>query len=204
MRMFLRAMMALSALCLLQSLVLAGTLTVASSGVFASSGIPTTTWSAPSDTWSFSFSILDTPVVSNADSVGFDIPITGFSYLLNGGLTPTPARIRFFVLAGGGLFQINFVDTSTPPDGFPGTGFVFDGPQAFLNTTANPSIPVAAYTPTGVFFYSGGTVASQGNVTNTGVNITSSGSGVPEPGTCAIVAAACCLFGWMRRGQKII
>jgi hypothetical protein len=201
MRMFVRAVLVLSTVwCALQSLVLAGTLTVASSGMF-SSGAPTTTWSAPSTSWSFSFNVSDTPVVSNPDSNGFDVPFSSFSYVLGGGsVATTPARIRFFSSIANGLLEVNFVDTAVPPDGSPGTGFAFNGAPAFSVSTFNPTILAGSYPATGAFFYSGGNPVD--GFSGAVVNITAAQSSVPEPATFATVVAACCLFGWMRRGQK--
>jgi len=207
MRMSVRAVQAVGALCLLQPLVLAGTLTVASSGVF-SGGVPTTSWSAPGDSWAFSFTVSDTPAVSNVDSFGFDVTSASFSYVL-GGVTvaTTPARIRFFDAGAGGLLSINFVDTSSPPDGFPVTGLVFDGAAAFSNTTANPTIVAGSYTASGGAFYAGGPAVQDltGDVVNISTAASAPGPGpaVPEPTTLATAAVACCLFGWMRRKEKI-
>jgi hypothetical protein len=196
MRLFVQAALIINAAFIASPLVLGGTLTVASSGMFSNTA-PTTTWSAPSTSWSFSFNVSNTPTVSNVDSFGFDATYSGFSYLLGGGNVASTPRIRFFTSIAGGLFSIYFVDSSI--DGVPGTGFVFNGGQAFSNTTAAPTILTGVPT-TGAFFYAGGQVVDSfaGDV----VNITAPGS-APEPVSLALVAAGCCLFGWMRRRQRV-
>lgn len=204
MRGLVRAFLLLSALCSAHSWVLAGTLAVASAGVF-SSAVPTTTWSAPSTSWSFNFSVSDTPAVSIATvtDVGFDVPFDSFSYFLGGSaVATTPGRIRFFVDTANGLLSVNLVDTLDPPDGVPDTGFVFFGAQAFLGMTTSPAILTGSYAATGGVFYAAS--LPKDDLSNDVVDITSTGSvapEVPEPTNLGIVAGACCcLFGWMRRG----
>ena len=212
MRLFVRVLITLTALSFMQSLVFAGSLTVTSSGVF-NDGVITTTWSAANTSWFFSFDVADTPAVTNVESdpdLAFDITdaVSNFTYMLNGAPVVTiPARIRFFTLGFGGLFDLNLIDTVSPPDGNPDTGFVFsdsslDG-QAFSGATAAPTILPGFYTATtNSAFYSGGT--SMQDLTGTMVNITSGADspGVPEPSTFVMAAAACCLFGWKWRGQN--
>lgn len=203
MRMFLRAVLASSAVCLLQAVGVAATLMVASSGVFSNSGtVPTTTWSAPNTSWSFNFNVPDVPVAGNPTVNGFDVPFSNFTYHLGAGtVVTTPARIRFFTSGIGGLLSVEFVDTASPQDGSPDTGFEFTGLQAFSGTTANPTILTGAYPANPANFLSGGSVKD--SFSGVTVNITATGSSTPEPATLAMAAIACCLFGWMRRRQSL-
>jgi len=141
------------------------------------------------------------PVVSNSNGFGFDVPFSNFSYLLGGGpVTGTPGRVRFFVDSANGLLAVNLVDTGSPPDGVPDTGFVFFGAQAFTGTTNSPTILTGSYAATGGVFYSNGgqpTDDLSGSVVS--ISLTdSAGPAVPEPSSLAIVASACCLFLWLR------
>ena len=202
-RMFKCAVLVVIGSCASQMAALAGQLMVSSGGQFSGS-VSTTPYSAPNATWSFSFSVADTPSVSNPDGIGFDVPYTGFTYVLNGSTSfPTPARIRFFTFAAGGLVSVNFVDDGNPDD-FPTTGFVFDGAAAFTGTTSAPTIVPMVYTASSGTFYPNGQpcnpAASCQDLTNTVVDITA----VPEPGTLMILAAACGLLGWMRQTRRTV
>jgi hypothetical protein len=199
MRIYLRAVLAFGAVCLLQTVSFAATLMVAGSGIFSGSA-PTTTFSAPNTTWSFSFNVSDVPVVANPTANGFDVPFSSFTYHLGAGtVATTPARIRFFTSGIGGLFNIDIADTLSPPDGNPVTGFEFSDGQAFSGTTANPTILTGAYPATSASFISGGAVADSFS----GVTVNITATGTPEPATLAMAAIACCLFGWMRHRQSV-
>jgi hypothetical protein len=203
MRVLMRTFLLFSASCAVPSGVLAGTLTVASAGIF-SNGVPVSTWSAPSTSWSFNFNISDTPVVSNANSVGFDVPFSNFSYFVGGAqIAVTPGRIRFFTGNAGGLLTVNLVDGGTP-DGIPDTGFVYSGDQAFIGSTSSPTVSAGTYTAkNGVFYVSGGQPSD--DLTGTLVNINLTGStvpAVPEPGSLALMAGGYALFWSMRRASK--
>ena len=64
---------------------------------------PTSSYSGPGDTWSFSFN-LPTTLASNPTTEA-----TNFTYLLNGVVVPgDPSNITFFDSANLGLFDINF------------------------------------------------------------------------------------------------
>ena len=66
-------------------------------------GSPTTAYSAPGDTWSFSFNLPGT-IASNPSTEA-----TNFVYLLNGVSVPgAPSSIEFFNSANLGLFDIHF------------------------------------------------------------------------------------------------
>lgn len=197
MRKFVRTILVLTSVSFFQSVVSAGTLTVIGSGTFSSTA-PNTIWSAPSSAWSFSFIVPEIPSVSNTDPFGFDITFSNFMYHLGtASVVTTPTRIRFFTTALGGLLNINFVDTSAPPDGDPVTGFEFGGAQAFSGLTANPTILTDAYPASAQFFSAGGLADAFSGT----VNITPAASSTLEPATLGMTAAACCFFGWIRRRQ---
>ncbi len=76
------------------------------SGTF-SDAAPSTATTAPNGTWSFSFN-LPNPIASNPV-----YEVTNFSYLLNG--TPIAiglSNVKFFNADDGGLFDLNFTDTT--------------------------------------------------------------------------------------------
>jgi PEP-CTERM motif len=85
--------------------------TISGSGIWGT-GAPITSWSAPNDTWSFSFTLPNPTPVSffNGDPAELvTTAISNFSYILNGAaVNIPPANIIFFTTAEGGGFQIQF------------------------------------------------------------------------------------------------
>jgi hypothetical protein len=205
MRILMRTVLAVLAVFLLQSLGVAGTLMVASSGIF-SSGAPSTTWSAPNASWSFSFNVSDTPVpVSGSDdSFGFDVPFSNFTYTLAGGdVVTTPLRIRFW--SSPGILDVYFLEQSSPPvsDDLPATGFDIMGAPAFSGTSSTPTILAGSYPASGAMFYHGGAAADFFEAVTVNIAAPPVDSSVPEPATLTMVGAGFCLLGWIRRSRKV-
>jgi hypothetical protein len=171
-----------------------------------SSGAPTTTFSAPSTAWFFSFNVSSGPLVGgNPDSNGFDVAFTNFTYQLGAAnVVTTPARIRFFcqsITCPFGLFNVDILATAMPDDN-PITGFEFSGAQAFSGSTSSPTILTGAYSTTApTNFFSGDSTTVKDFFSGAAINITAP-TGTPEPATFAMVAAACGLLAWMRRRQS--
>lgn len=117
----------------------ADTLTVSESGVWDAS-VPTTTWSAPNESWSFSFLISSIPVVSNVTQNihggYFDGAYSNFTYTLNGSPVSTSLpEITWFSTGYGGLFNVNFAGASFEPE----------GDQAFTGSETSPTIVSGTY-----------------------------------------------------------
>jgi hypothetical protein len=117
----------------------ADTLTVSESGVWDATA-PTTTWSAPNESWSFSFLISSTPAVSNvtqnAFGAYFDGAYSNFTYTLNGSPVSTaPTEITWFSTGYGGLFNVNFAGASFEPE----------GDQAYTGPESGPTIVAGTY-----------------------------------------------------------
>jgi hypothetical protein len=100
----------------------ASTITYNASGTFNSS-TPSSAYSGPDETWSLSFDVNSTPVVSNVDAGGyFDAAFSDFSYSLDGvAVAITPVDIRFFSALDYGGFDICFTIAcqyfNSPTDG---------------------------------------------------------------------------------------
>jgi hypothetical protein len=87
-----------------QSAAHAGSVTVSGSGTWGA-GAPISIYTAPGDTWSFSFDLPD-PLDANPTSLA-----TNFQYVLEGSdVSTTLSSVEFFPLAVGGLFDLNFAD----------------------------------------------------------------------------------------------
>jgi hypothetical protein len=109
------------------------------SGTFSSS-VPSSTFSAPSETWAFSFQADNKPAVSDVGMGGFDFAFSDFSYSLNGSpVAITPTFIRFFSGGNGGGFEICFNGTTvaTCSDDL-GTGFFTT--QMYSGPTSAPTL----------------------------------------------------------------
>jgi hypothetical protein len=114
---------------------------VSTSGVFSSSDTADALVS-PNKQFTLQF-VVDsnpTPLNGTVTSLGFDVPIIGFSYSLNGILiAATPSEIRFSTLANGGLFDVIF------GSGLNAAEFSFAGGQMFSGSTSTPVLSVNTY-----------------------------------------------------------
>jgi hypothetical protein len=133
------------------ALVFAGSLsasniTIGAGGTFtAATG--TSTFSAPDETWSFSFAVDPQPAVSNASPDNyFDVAFTDFNYSLNNSpVTITPVDIRFFSASQFGGFNICFITACSFFDD-PANGLEFEGPQMYQGSTSTPTMLVGDFT----------------------------------------------------------
>src|SRR5262245_54408052 len=110
----------LAVACFTQAGASAGTIQITGSGTWGASA-PTTVYSAPDASWSFSFEVPD-PLDANPTSM-----VTNASYLLNGApISRTITSVEFYSLSDLGLFNLSF--------GYVGTVSLY-GPQIFDFTT---------------------------------------------------------------------
>jgi hypothetical protein len=103
---------------------------------------PSTDWTAPNESWSFSFITSSTPATSNVThhsyGSGFDETFSDFSYTLNGStVATTPTGIRWYSTGLGGLFNVDLAgDFSFEPE----------GDQAYTGSESAPTIIPGTYT----------------------------------------------------------
>jgi hypothetical protein len=157
----------------------AGSITISDSGTF-SAGTATSTYSAPNETWSFSFTVDTNPAVFGVlPGDYFSAPFTGFTYSLNGSsLAITPANIEFFSLGDEGLFNICMISTSC------NSGFYFQGPQMYTGSESTPTMLSGRFTSTALAINTGAGYVTQPNTTVQAVD-----SSVPEPSTFLTLVA---------------
>jgi hypothetical protein len=151
----------------------AGAITISDNGTF-SAGTPTSTYSAPGETWAFSFTVATNPTVSGVLAGDyFSAAFTGFTYSLNGAaLAITPSNIEFFNGGDGGLFNICMISTAC------NSGFYFSGPQMYTGSEFSPTMLSGMFTSTNLAINTG-----TGYVTQPNTTVQAVGSSVPEPST---------------------
>ena len=124
----------------------ADTLLVSENGVWGADA-PTTTWSAPGQSWSYSFLTSSTPAVSNVivNYYGqpgvscFDGAFSDFTYTLNGdSVSVVPSELTWFSAGFGGLLNLNFTG---PMD----ASLEFSGAQAYSGPESAPTIIPGVY-----------------------------------------------------------
>jgi hypothetical protein len=119
----------------------ANILSVSANGTFSGSDV-SGPLIIPDSAFSLSFAVDDhpTPLGGSVSSLGFDVPVSSFTYMLNGSaVAATPSEIRFSTSANGGLFDVIF------GSGLATSEFVFSGAQAFFGTTAAPVFSTGQY-----------------------------------------------------------
>ena len=115
----------------------AGTLDVNASGTFSPTDTADT-FVTPGGTFDISFLVDSNPVLSTSDytSVSFDVPVSSFTYTLDGvPVSVTPTEITFDTLANGGGFALQF----------PTAEFIFSGDQMFSGLTLAPVFSTGKY-----------------------------------------------------------
>jgi hypothetical protein len=107
-------------------------------------------FSAPNETWAFSFQADSNPSVTNVGMGGFSFAFSNFSYSLdNSPVAITPSFIRFFSGTNGGGFLICFngMTAGTCTDGL-GT-ILFGNPQMYTGQTSAPTLSPGMFDLTG-------------------------------------------------------
>lgn len=156
----------------------AAPMTVSSSGTYDASA-PTSFFTAPSATWSFSFTVDDQPVPLPApftETLFFTtVPFSNFSFLLGGVAILTPASyVAFYNVANGGGMDVGFGDLYDPlAETF---ALSFYGSQMYSGDEFTPTILAGIYSP------SGGT-------SGTGFDIVLNSSGRGQPGADVVISA---------------
>ena len=112
----------LAVACFTQAVANAGMTQITGSGTWGASA-PTTVYSAPNESWSFSFDVPD-PLDANPTSM-----VTNASYLLDGApIGRTITSVQFYTPSSYGMFNLNF--------GYVGSIQMY-GPQVYNPTTLN-------------------------------------------------------------------
>jgi hypothetical protein len=184
---------------LVSASTLSATLTTMSAEGTFSNTTPSSTFSGPDDTWSFSFQIDTNPVVSDVDSgQAFDAAVTNFVYLLNGvATTATLADVRFFSSSVDGGFSICFSPPCVSTD-YPTNGLSTTGQQMYTGSELSPTM-LNNYTFTSATFVV--------CVNNFPVNSVCPNSepdievdvGSPEPSSWLLIGGGFLMLGSLRR-----
>lgn len=173
----------------------AAPLLVSSSGTWGASA-PTSLWTAPNATWTFSFLTESNPTITSSWSTGFNPPYSAFQYTLNGSAVATvPAAIAFNTYA---TLVVSFGS---------GTGFQLFGPPAFVGSTSAPTIVpgnyIAMAQPNTVSPYFEINSNFIQGLTGTVVTISPASVSVPEPSTLLSLSGAALGFvAWRRRRTR--
>jgi len=171
----------------------ASPISISGAGTFSAS-TPSSTFTGPSQPWSFSFLVDSNPVVSNVNSSSFDPAFSNFSYVLNGSpVAITPGEIKFFDAAVTGMFAICFSSACSQT----ANGLQFAGPQMYSGATSAPTILPGGFTSTIFVAFFGTTLYPQANVTVQAV------ASAPEPMTLSLMGAGLLGLGFLRRYRKI-
>jgi hypothetical protein len=121
------------------SFVNASTLYVQTSGQFSSTDTADT-YVTPGDTFTLSFVVPSSPVISasNSTSLSFDVPVVDFSYRLNGvaDAVGLPSEITFYTAADGGGFEVAFGSS---------TEFLISSSQIFSGVTTAPAFSAESF-----------------------------------------------------------
>jgi hypothetical protein len=147
--------------------------------------------------FSLTFAVDDnpTPTSGSVTSLGFDLPVTGFSYELNGSnVSVTPSEVRFNSGANGGLFDVTF------GTGLSSSELSFEGDQLFGGTTSAPTFA------NGTFMLTDWTYSDPSNFdVQTPTSATVSVTATPEPSSILLVLSgfATALFGAVGRKSKL-
>jgi hypothetical protein len=176
----------------------AGTLTVTDSGVWAG-GAPTTTESAPGESWSLSFQVESSPTpISYTTGVQTVVPITNLIFDLNGLAVqsePSGGSVELFTGEG---FRLYFPNADALQ--------IQDNAQLYSGTEASPTVLPGSYPPgfaNNAFLFDNAT-SSFYNFTSNDIVIASS-TATPEPSSFLLLGAGLaalargCRSGTIRR-----
>ena len=168
----------------------AGTILYSDNGTF-SAATPTTTFSGPNRTWSFSFQVDSSPVVSVNPGFGFSPVFSNFSYSLDGSpVAVTPTSLSFFNAASGGGFSFCLINTPAPC-----TALSLNdsgGPQMYTGLDSAPTMLTGGFAVHTTF--------AVGRTLYTQPDTTVQAAALPEPSTLLMLAAGLLAL----RGRRLI
>jgi PEP-CTERM motif len=175
----------------------AGLIAYSEGGTFAAS-TPSSLYSAPGETWAFSFLANSNPVVISYGNGGFDFAFSHFSYWLNGSpVAITPSAIRFFTAANGGGYFICLgplpCGNGVFPNGLGTGGFT---PQLYSGPNSAPTLL------TGTFNFAYGVGVVVNSVGADAGSYSMVASPVPEPSTFISLSAGLLALGGSRRHRR--
>jgi PEP-CTERM motif len=179
------SILSISLLCVVSTVTRADTLLVSESGVWDSSA-PTTLWSAPGESWNYSFltssTALTDDVVSTKYGIHFQRDFSDFTYTLDGASVATvPSSVTWYGTSWAGLVNVNF-GTGT----FPDMSFEPEGLQVF---DSNLTILPGTYSIDGA--YSGAVFSNPSQIESlTGGELVitdESTSATPEPSSLLLL-----------------
>ena len=181
----------------------ASSITISASGEFVA-GTLTSPFSAPDETWSFSFVVDTNPGVSNVNLGNyFDVDFSDFTYDLDGSpVAITPEDIRFFSTSQYGGFSICFT-TACSFFNSPADGFSILGKQMYTQSESAPTMSVGAFTSTYLEVYVDSYEFLQQPPGHT--TLLAELNPIPEPSTIPILCAGLLLatVGPRRRQRRI-
>jgi hypothetical protein len=178
---------------------LSATLTTMSADGTFSNATPSSAFSGPDDTWSFSFQINTNPVVSDVDAgQAFDAAVTNFVYLLNGvATTATLADVRFFNSSVDGGFSICFSPPCVSID-YPTNGLSTTGQQMYTGSELSPTM-LNNYTFTSATFVVCVNNFPVGSVCPNSEPDMEVDVGSPEPSSWLLIGGGFLMLGSLRR-----
>jgi hypothetical protein len=174
---------------------------VSTGGTFSST-TPTTSFTAPSETWSLSFEVDSNPSVSGVVSgQQFNLPFSDLTYDLNGSPTTlNVGSITAFASSDFGLFTVCRDVVCTTDNVNPANGIYTEGAQIYSGSESSPTILTGVYpefAPNAPMeFFVAGTEYDQTSGT---VTISKVVSPVPEPSSLLALVACFGLIAWRPR-----
>lgn len=177
----------------------ASTITISAGGKFANL-TASSDFSAPDETWSFSFVVNTKPAVSNV-SLGnyFDVDFSDFTYSLDGSqVFITPEDIRFFSTSQYGGFNICFTTACSFLDS-PTDGFSILDKQMYNGHESAPTMLTGTFSSTYLEVYVDSFEYLQ---QPPGHTMVLAGTTTPEPSTVPTVGAGLLLVLAGRRLQR--
>ena len=177
--------------------VQADTIQYTDSGTFTTA-TPSSAFTAPGGTWSFSFDAVTNPTdVLEFGNGGFNFAFFNFTYTLNGSpVAITPTYIRFFSGTNGGGFFVCFSGTFPPLSNCTDAlGTPTFGPQMYAGMTSAPTLIPGAFTQ-----------AFAAGVNGTGypqADTTVQANAVPEPNSGSLLIMGVGMLGLLS-GRKLL
>lgn len=151
---------------------------------------PVSTWSAPNESWSWSFTIDSNPTPTfYVTGVEFVAPITSFTYVLNGSAVATQPSSVLWITGGlGGMFEVGFSGNAM---------FALSDVQAYTGPESAPTIIPGAYVLNSS--QSQAEVGEYDQLISGTVTITPEDLNAPEPAALALALMGAAALAGLRR-----